>query len=127
MIRADPRLRDKRVLVVEDEVPVALLIEQILAELGCSVLGPYDSVAKALRAALMEGFDLALLDIDVAGERVFPVADALAARQIPFLFLSGSGDAAIPQGHAKSQVCRKPFEGGGLADALSSLLGDAQP
>ena len=96
MTQPDSRLQGKRVLVVEDEMLVALLIEDLLTDLGCIVLGPFNTVAKALRAALMEGFDLALLDVNVAGEKIFPVADALAARHIPFLLMSGYGENAIP-------------------------------
>ncbi len=122
MIQPDPRLRDKRVLVVEDEMPVAVRIEEILADIGCTVLGPYTIVAAALRAALMEGFDLALLDVNVGGEKVFPVADALAARHIPFLFLSGRGETAIPPGHARWKVCSKPFKVTELTEMLSASV-----
>jgi CheY-like chemotaxis protein len=101
---------------------VALLIEDMLTDLGCTVLGPFNTVAKALRAALMEGFDLALLDVNIAGEKVYPVADALAARHIPFLFLSGYGETAIPPGHPDWKVCNKPFKGNVLAGMLSSLV-----
>jgi CheY-like chemotaxis protein len=125
MTQPDARLQGKRILVVEDEMLVALLIEDLLIDLGCIVLGPFDTVATALRAALMEGFDLALLDVNVAGEKVFPVADALAARHIPFLFLSGYGASAIPPGHAAWKVCSKPFKGNELTDMLLSLVADS--
>lgn len=122
MTQPDPRVQGKRILVVEDEMLVALLIEDILTDLGCIVLGPFNTLAKALRAALMEGFDLALLDVNVAGEKVYPVADALAARHIPFLFLSSYGETAIPTGHADCKVCSKPFKGNELTDMLLSLV-----
>jgi CheY-like chemotaxis protein len=125
MTQPDPRLAGKRVLVVEDEMLVALLIEDMLADLGCTVLGPYNTVAKALSAALLEGFDLALLDVNVAGEKVYPVADALVARRIPFLFLSGYGETAIPPGHADWQVCNKPFKVKELTEMLSATLAKA--
>jgi CheY-like chemotaxis protein len=124
MTQPDSRLQGKRVLVVEDEMLVALLIEDLLTDLGCIVLGPFNTVAKALRAALMEGFDLALLDVNVAGEKIFPVADALAARHIPFLLMSGYGENAIPPGHAERKVCSKPFKGNELTDMLFSLVAD---
>ncbi len=63
MIQPDPKFAGKRVLIVEDEMLVAFVIEEMLTDLGCLVLGPYNTVATALRAALMEGFDLALLDV----------------------------------------------------------------
>jgi CheY-like chemotaxis protein len=122
MIQPDPKFAGKRVLIVEDEMLVALVIEGMLTDLGCLVLGPYNTVATALRAALMEGFDLALLDVNLAGEKVYPVADALVARHIPFLFLSGDGEAAIPLGHAEWQVCRKPFKVTELRQMLAAIL-----
>lgn len=122
MTPAEQRLEGKRVLVVEDEMLVALLIEEMLADIGCIILGPFSTVTKALAAASTEGFDLAVLDVNVAGEKVYPVADALAARDIPFLFLSGYGDTAIPPGHPDWKVCNKPFKVQELTDMLSALL-----
>ena len=125
MTPAEQRLEGKRILVVQDEMLVALLIEDMLAELGCTILGPCNTVAKALGAAMTEGFDLALLDVNIAGEKVYPVADALTARHIPFLFLSGYGATAIPPGHPDWKVCSKPFRGQELTDMLSATLGTA--
>lgn len=122
MTQSDQLLDGKRVLVVEDEMLVALLIEDILADVGCIVLGPFNTVAKGLAAALNEGCDLALLDVNIAGEKVYPVADALSARHIPFLFLSGYGDTAIPPGHPDWKVCGKPFRGRELMDMLLATL-----
>jgi CheY-like chemotaxis protein len=115
-------LAGKRVMVVEDEMLVALLIEDMLREEGCSILGPFNTVAKALIAVATGGFDLAVLDVNLAGEKVYPVAEALAARNIPFLFLSGYGEAAIPPGRPKWKVCNKPFRGSELTDMLSATL-----
>jgi len=92
-------LAGKRVLIVEDELLVALLIEDFLVEMGCSPLGPCGNVAKALHAVRTETFDLAVLDVNLAGEKVYPVAEMLTGRQIPFVFLSGYGEEAIPEGH----------------------------
>ena len=69
-----PELAGKRVLVVEDELLVALLVEDMLAEAGCIVVGPFARVRDALAAVQAEAIDVALLDVNVAGERVFPVA-----------------------------------------------------
>ncbi len=89
----------KRVLIVEDEMLVALMIEEFLLELGCRTVGPCGNVANAVQAAQTETLDLAVLDVNLAGEKVYPVADVLVARQIPFLFVSGYGDGAIPADH----------------------------
>ncbi|MDB5399747.1 MAG: hypothetical protein QOF70_2748 [Acetobacteraceae bacterium] len=122
MVITPPVLIGKRVLIVEDELLVALLIEDFLAELGCSILGPCGSVAKALDAARTETFDLAVLDVNLGGEKVYPVAEVLAERHIPFLFLSGYGDEAIPPGHSDWRVCAKPFKGNDLAIMMSAAL-----
>lgn len=122
MTPSEQRLDGKRVLVVEDEMLVALLIEDMLADLGCIILGPFNTVAKALQAAATGGIDLALLDVNIGGEKVYPVADALAERRIPFLFLSGYGETAIPPGHPDWRVCSKPFRSRELTEKLSAAL-----
>jgi DNA-binding response OmpR family regulator len=118
-------LAGKRVLIVEDELLVALLIEEFLTDAGCSTLGPYRSVEKALDAVRSEVFDVAVLDVNLGGEKVYPVARVLAERCIPFLFLSGYGDGAIPPGHLDWKVVAKPFKGADLAKMISATLEDA--
>src|ERR1700744_970759 len=118
MISTPPGLIGKRVLIVEDEMLVALLIEDFMAELGCSTGGPCGSVATALDTIRTEMFDLAVLDVNLAGEMVYPVAEVLTERHIPFLFLSGYGDEAIPPGHSNWRVCAKPFRGDDLASMM---------
>lgn len=119
---APASLSGLRVLVVEDEMVVALVIEDCLAELGCVVAGTCGTVAQALGAVRALGFDLAVLNINLHGERSCPVADALDARRIPFLFVSGYGDAAIVPGHASRKVCGKPFQIEDLAAMLVAAL-----
>lgn len=116
-------LAGKRVLIVEDEMLVALMIEDFLMDFGCRVLGPYGCVAGALDAARTEEFDLAVLDVNLDGEQVYPVAEMLTERHIPFLFLSGYGDEAIPAGRSDWKVCAKPFKGADLAGMLVAALG----
>jgi DNA-binding response OmpR family regulator len=127
MMITPPILAGKRVLIVEDELLVALLIEDFLVELGCSTLGPCGSVANALVTARSETFDLAVLDVNLAGEKVYPVAEVLAERHIPFLFLSGYGDEAIPVGRSEWMVCAKPFKGDDLATMMSAALTASAP
>jgi CheY-like chemotaxis protein len=117
-----PLLAGKTVLVVEDESLVAMLIECLLEECECGIIGPCGTVAKALEAAQSETFDLAVLDVNLRGEMVYPVADVLAERHIPFLFLSGYGEGAIPPGHGTWKVCAKPFKGNDLIQMLSAAL-----
>jgi DNA-binding response OmpR family regulator len=121
-------LAGKRVLIVEDEALVALLIEEALSEFGCVAVGPCSTLAEALGAAATETFDLALLDINLFGEKVYPVAYALAERQIPFLLMSGYGAAGIPPDRRDDwKLCAKPFKVNELAAMLSALMVDASP
>lgn len=105
-----PELSGRRVLVVEDELMVALLVEDMLIRAGCIVVGPFARVAEALAAASTEAIDVALLDIHLAGEKVFPVAHALERRVIPFLFVTGYGQSALPRDRPDWEACAKPFQ-----------------
>jgi len=105
-----PELAGKRVLVVEDELLVALLVEDMLSDMGCIVVGPFARMRDALNAANTQTFDLALLDVNIAGEMVFPVAYALEARGVPFLFVTGYGQAALPKDRPGWEACPKPFQ-----------------
>lgn len=114
-----PELVGKRVLVVEDEMLVALLLEDMLAQAGCIVIGPFARVRDALAAVKTEVADLALLDVNVAGEKVFPVAHALEERGVPFLFLTGYGQDALPRDRPDWEACSKPFFPEQLAKRLA--------
>ena len=106
-------------LVVEDEFLIAMVIEEMLAELECIVVGPFSRVSPALAAAASETIDVALLDVNVAGEKVFPVAEALEARGIPFLFVTGYGNLAIPPDRPDWEACSKPFQFDDLIERLA--------
>ena len=80
--------RQPRVMLAEDQALVAMALEGMLVDLGCVVIGPYARLAAALAAARSELLDGAVLDINLAGERSFPIAGQLRARQIPFFFLT---------------------------------------
>jgi two-component SAPR family response regulator len=111
-------LANKRVLVVEDELLISMLIEDVLVDAGCRVVGPCTNLSDALVAARNEAFDIALLDVNLRGEKVYPVADILTERNIPFVFLSGYGKNAIPSDRPNWEVCSKPFS----ADDLTKVL-----
>jgi CheY-like chemotaxis protein len=122
MLGTPEALVGKRVLIVEDELMVALMIEDVLVDFGCITVGPCYSVALALDAARTERFDLAVLDVNLDGEMVYPVAELLVELHIPFLFVSGYGEQAIPADHADWKVCAKPFKIADLAAMLSEAL-----
>ena len=90
-----PVLAGRRILVVEDEMMIAMLVEDMLAELGCAVVGPAHALDTALEFARTElALDAALLDVNLAGQPVFAVADALREKGVPAIFSTGYGDAA---------------------------------
>jgi CheY-like chemotaxis protein len=119
-------LRGRRVLVVEDETMIAMLVEDMLDELGCAVVGPAHGLDAALALAQTDnGLDAALLDVNLAGQSVFPVADALRKRGVPAVFSTGYGDASLRESDRGSPVLQKPFRAGDLARALTVAIGGA--
>lgn len=99
-----------RILLVEDEAMVAMIIEDTLSDLGCEVVGPMSSLERALAAAqTAERIDGAFLDVNLRGELVYPVADALQARGVPFAFVTGYGEKGIDARYRGAPVLTKPF------------------
>ena len=98
------------ILVVDDEIVIAMLIEDALLSLGCNVIGPAGAVATAMK--LIEAgdhrIDGAFLDINLRGENVYPVADALTARQVPFVFITGYATLQIDAGYRDVPAVSKP-------------------
>lgn len=117
-----PNLIGKRVLVVEDEFLIAMLIEEMLDDAGCVVVGPFARVADALTAARTETVDVALLDVNVAGEPVFPVAYQLEERGVPFLFVTGYGQIVLPKERPDWEAQPKPFRAAQLTSHLARKL-----
>ena len=98
-----------RILVVEDEAAISLLLEDMLLDFGCEVIGPSARLAPALEAVEKEKVDIAILDVNVAGESVYPVTEALQARSIPFVFSTGYGSQGIKDAFRDRPVLQKPF------------------
>lgn len=116
-------LQGRRVLVIEDESLVAMLLETILEDMGCTVVGPESNIDDGLIAATTEAsLDAALLDVNVAGREVFPVAEALRARGVPFVFSTGYGEAGLPEHWRGNPTIQKPFTEGAIRDALMKAL-----
>lgn len=112
-----------RALVVEDEGIVALLIEDMLQELGCEIAASVGSLGAALKAAGAADFDFAVLDVNLNGELVFPVADILRRRRLPFVFSTGYGPTGLPEAFSDCLVLNKPFTTGELQHKLRLALG----
>jgi DNA-binding NtrC family response regulator len=115
-------LANKHVMIVEDEFLISLLIENVLLEHDCLVVGPFTTVGDALMAAKGAKIDLAILDVNLQGEKVYPVAEILTERGIPFVFLTGYGSDAIPSEHPEWWSCSKPFTLDYLAEMLTQRI-----
>lgn len=120
-------LAGRRVLVVEDELLVAMLVEATLQDEDCTTVGPFGDLRGALAAAHREVLDAAVLDINLAGEMVFPVADVLVGRGVPFLLLSGYGEMALPRDRRHWPVYCKPFRLAELPAVVNRLIGGPRP
>lgn len=115
-------LRGCRVLVVEDEFLVALLLEDQLERLGCRPGPTAATLAEAMNAVTADSFDVAVLDVNLNGEKSFPVAAALESRGTPFLFATGFGEAGIDPAFAGAPVLQKPYTEAQLRCALLAAL-----
>lgn len=111
-----------RILVVEDDFLIADLIEEILTSAGCEVVGPVRRVADAVHTAAHAEYDAAVLDVNVAGERIYPVADALCERTVPFLFLTGYDGASLEPRFRSQPRLGKPFRARDLLSAVRLLV-----
>jgi DNA-binding response OmpR family regulator len=116
-----------RVLIVEDEVLLAFMLQDMLAEWGCAVVGPAGRVARALSLAGSETLDGAILDVNLAGTEVYPVARALAARQIPFIFVSGFAARRLPTEWRNRPILQKPFQPRDLAESMARVFAQPSP
>jgi len=112
------KLTGQHVLIVEDEYFLAQDLVDFFQDLGVQVLGPAASVSEALR--LLESAEVqgAILDVNLRGERVYPVADVLRQRHVPFVFASGYGGELEPRAYADVPRCIKPVDFGVLAQTL---------
>ena len=114
-----------RVLVVEDELLIALEIEGVVEALDCKIVGPTGKLETALQLASEEQFDIAILDVTIRGGKIYPVAERLLARGIPFALASGYGNWALPETLREQPRLLKPFTTAELEEQIRSLCGKA--
>ena len=111
-----------RVLVVEDEMLITMLLEDILDELGCRVVGSAVNLRQAEDLVGAAEADAAILDVNLGGDPVFPVAETLVSRKIPIIFASGYGSATLPEKWQGFATLPKPFTADQVADTLRTVL-----
>jgi PAS domain S-box-containing protein len=115
-------LKGKRVLLVEDEPLLSMDMEASLLEMGCGVIGPAGTLAKAKQLIAGSGFDAALLDANLAGQPVDELAVILTQGNIPFAFVTGYGREALPRGFQEARVLGKPFSKSQLRSVVQALF-----
>jgi CheY-like chemotaxis protein len=113
----------RRVLVVEDEMLIGMLLEDMLIDLGHQVAAVVPRLKEALAAVERETYDMAILDVHLQGESAFPVAEALIARGVPFVFATGYGERGLPEDFRGRPVLQKPFAKDDLERVLKTLTG----
>jgi PAS domain S-box-containing protein len=99
-----------RIILVEDEILVAMMMRDVLSDLGFSVVGPFSRLSEAMIAAVHNDIDAGIIDVNLGGEFVYPVAEVLVARDIPFIFVTGYGAESIDSRFAAVPVIKKPVQ-----------------
>ena len=118
-----------RLLVVEDEAMIAMALEDLLGSLGCVVVDVAGTVSRGVALANCTSLtiDGAILDVNLGGEKVYPVAESLAARGVPFVFCTGYGPGGLAKGFDHVPTLAKPYEPQQLEDLLISTMIDPSP
>jgi len=123
-VQVQPNLRDKRILVVEDEYFIASDLKRALGKVGATVVGPVGDLAAGLRLARSEAIDAAVLDVNLDGSMSYPLADALAEAEIPVLFLTGYDGWSMPDAYREAPRLAKPCSIPSVIGAVEKLCGD---
>ena len=121
-----PELRGLKVLAVEDEFTILLMLEHMLADLGCRLVGSAGRMADALALTQTTAPDAAVLDVNLAGHSVYPVAERLASRRVPIVFATGYGIIGIEPAWRSCAILDKPYQAHDLAVALTKALKTAR-
>jgi CheY-like chemotaxis protein len=112
----------RRVLLVEDETIIAMMMEDMLAELGYDVAETAGQIESARRAAEGGAFDLAILDVNLGGDSTYPIAEILQSRRIPFVFSTGYDSEGVEPRYAETPRLQKPFEYEDLRAVMSRIF-----
>jgi CheY-like chemotaxis protein len=112
----------KRILIVEDELMIRMLLEDMLVELGYTIAAEATRLDEALTAAQAGNFDIAILDVNLNGKSIEPVAELLATRGTPFIFATGYGEQGLPEAYRNRPTLKKPFQMDGLHRMIEQAL-----
>jgi CheY-like chemotaxis protein len=112
----------KRILVVEDELMIRMLLQDMLADLGHTLAGEAGGIEEALTLAKQSEFDLAILDVNLNGQPISPVVEVLVARGLPFVFATGYGQRGVPEAYRQTPTLQKPFQAEALARAINAAI-----
>lgn len=118
-------LAGRRVLIIEDKSMVTMLLQDMLADIGCEVAGFAFRYPDALTKSTSLLFDAAILDVNLNGQHTFPIAEAIGERGLAYVFSTGYGEASIPEPLQSAPVLQKPFRQADLERALRTALGIA--
>jgi CheY-like chemotaxis protein len=113
------------VFLVEDEVMIRMMVADMLEELGYSVAAEAGEINEAIRLAQSTEFDFAILDVNVNGKVISPVADLIRARNLPFIFATGYGSSGLPEEYRDRPALQKPFQIETLARVIDTTLKNA--
>ncbi len=122
MVMTTPAPRRGAVLIVEDEAMIRMMVADMLGDLGYPIAAETGDIDDAMTLARTAAFDVAILDVNVNGKLISPVADIIAARPRPFVFVTGYGTQGLPQNYRDRPVLQKPFQMETLANILESVL-----
>ena len=111
-----------RLLVVEDEYLIRMLLEDMLDDLGYGIAAAVGTLSEAQQIAADGDFNAAILDVNLDGQEIYPVADILAKRGLPFVFVTGFGERSLPEPFGGRPALQKPFQAEQLKTTLAGLL-----
>jgi CheY-like chemotaxis protein len=116
----------KRVLVVEDELMIRMLLQDMLTDLGYTLAGEAGRIDEAMALARDGEFDVAILDVNLNGQPISPVVEILVARGLPFVFATGYGQRGVPEPYRQRRTLQKPFQADALAQAIEAAAPTAR-
>ncbi|HEY7231533.1 MAG TPA: response regulator [Pseudolabrys sp.] len=111
-----------RLLVVEDEYLIRMLLEDMLDDLGYRIAAAVGTLSEARQIAANGDFNAAILDVNLEGQEIYPVADILTERGVPFVFVTGYGERSLPEPYRGRPALQKPFQAEQLKTTLAGLL-----